>query len=135
MVNSTNGGIIPSIGIDLNYRLIFMLGDIVVADKIEYASSLWQKGIGLLGRRTLSAGEGMWLPNVSSIHTIGLKVPIDVLYLDKDFRQTLAVRGLRPMRFCIAPSGTRHCLELTAGTLSPEQCRSSGAQWRLDNVN
>jgi uncharacterized membrane protein (UPF0127 family) len=125
-------GIIASTGTLLIYRLIYMPDGVVAADKIEYANSLWQKGIGLLGRRKLKAGQGMWLPSVSSIHTFGMQISIDVLFLDKNYRTTRACSRVGPLHVCLSPKGTKHCIELAAGTLTEEQCRSLLALWNIE---
>jgi uncharacterized membrane protein (UPF0127 family) len=109
-----------------------MPGGDVAADNVEYAQSLWTKGVGLIGRRSLSKSEGLWLPKVDSIHTFGMAFPIDVLFLDEHYRTTLAIRSVRPCRICLSPKGTVHCIELAAGTLTKDQCIPNSAQWRLE---
>lgn len=38
---------------------------------------------GLLGRDALGEGESLWIKPCNSIHTIGMKFPIDVVFLDQ----------------------------------------------------
>jgi uncharacterized protein len=42
------------------------------------------KQTGLLDRNALKLGEGLWLTNCNSIHTVGMSFPIDVLFLDAE---------------------------------------------------
>ena len=69
---------------------------------------------GLLGRRSLPSGEGLLLRPASSVHTMFMRCPIDVVVLDADLR-VLAVRSeLQPWRMAAA-RGARAALELAAG--------------------
>lgn len=74
--------------------------------------------IGLIRRRALAADEGLLLVPGGSIHTLGMRFPIDVVFLDRALR----VIGLRPQvapwRFALAPAGTRFALELPAGRIA-----------------
>ena len=47
----------------------------------EVADTHQKKLVGLLGRRSLSPGEGLWIPAASSIHTYQMQFPIDVVFL------------------------------------------------------
>jgi uncharacterized protein len=87
---------------------------------IEFADSPLKRRIGLLGHSNLPPGEGLWLKPCDSIHTYGMKFPIDVVFLGKD-HQVLDVRpGMVPgqvVEFFPAHS----VLELPSGTLALTQ--------------
>ena len=36
-----------------------------------------------LGRDGLPAGEGLWIVPCESVHTVGMRFPIDLVYLDR----------------------------------------------------
>ncbi|MEA2674168.1 MAG: hypothetical protein QOI92_1360, partial [Chloroflexota bacterium] len=40
----------------------------VLARDLETASSLWARFMGLMGRRSLPAGHGLWLTGTNGIH-------------------------------------------------------------------
>jgi uncharacterized protein len=69
---------------------------------------------GLLGRRSLPAGEGLLLRPAPSIHTAFMRFPIDVIFLDRNLRVVKLVEHLRPWRSAAA-RGARAALELAAG--------------------
>jgi uncharacterized membrane protein (UPF0127 family) len=69
---------------------------------------------GLLGRRSLDAGEGLLLRPASSVHTFFMRFPIDVAFLDRDLSVLSIARDLRPWRAAGRP-GARAALELPAG--------------------
>jgi uncharacterized membrane protein (UPF0127 family) len=45
--------------------------------------SLWAKFKGLMGRSTLDAGAGLWLPDSNGIHMMFMRFPIDAVFLGK----------------------------------------------------
>jgi uncharacterized membrane protein (UPF0127 family) len=51
---------------------------------------------GLLDRTSMQAGEGLLILKCDSVHTVGMKFPIDVLYLGNDGIVLARVLGLQP---------------------------------------
>lgn len=87
----------------------------VVARRVIIARGLWERGMGLLARPALTPGEALWLDPCGSIHTCGMGYPIDVVFLDREFRVLRVRRNLPPWRLGWAPRGTRSAVELPAG--------------------
>jgi uncharacterized membrane protein (UPF0127 family) len=88
-------------------------GDIVCAHCL-LADRPWTRLRGLLGRRGLGADEGVLLRPVGAIHTLFMRFPIDVVFLDRDYVVVKVAHEVRPWRFAAA----RHAkvvLELAAG--------------------
>lgn len=52
-----------------------------LASDVRTASSVWARFRGLMGRRALSDGEGLWLPGDTSIHMLFMRIPIDAVFL------------------------------------------------------
>lgn len=52
---------------------------------IAEASTHRARGRGLLGRTGLGDHEGLWLP-VRSVHTVGMRFALDLVWLDRDGR-------------------------------------------------
>jgi uncharacterized membrane protein (UPF0127 family) len=69
---------------------------------------------GLLGRKSLPAGEGILLRPAPSIHTAFMRFPIDAVFLDRDMNVVKIVERLRPWRVASAQRA-RAVLELSAG--------------------
>ena len=82
------------------------------------AEGWWAKGWGILGRRALAPGKGLWLPGVASVHTVGVRFALDLLFLDDDFRAVRLEWDTRPGRLLVRAPGAHHTLELGAGTLA-----------------
>ena len=100
-----------------SYRLIHLPTGRAVA-VVARAEGWWAKGWGVLGRRALGPGEGLWLPGVASVHTVGVRFPLDLLFLDDRFQAVRLARDTPPGRWLVRAPGACHTLELGAGTLA-----------------
>ena len=67
---------------------------VVVPVATGFASRLL--GLALLSRRR--AGPGLLIPRCRSVHTVGMRFPIDVVFLDGEGGEIGRVRGLEPCR-------------------------------------
>lgn len=63
-------------------RAVNLTNNKELSHKVTMACSLFTRMKGLLGRERLEPGESLWIKPCSSIHTIGMKFPIDVAFLD-----------------------------------------------------
>ena len=91
------------------------------------------KGWGVLGRGSLPIGEGLWLPGVASVHTVGVRFALDLLFLDAEMRTIKTVPNVPPGRWLVRASGAAHTLELGAGTLAAAgNVLGAGEKWRLE---
>jgi uncharacterized membrane protein (UPF0127 family) len=97
-------------------------GKYIASDVIE-ADTIFKRMKGLLGRDTLPAGEALWLRPCKSVHTIGMKFPIDILFLDKDRKVVGVEENIPPNRFSSFVFRADGALELPAGTVSESATR------------
>jgi uncharacterized membrane protein (UPF0127 family) len=88
----------------------------VLSDRCHFANSVLKRMVGLLNRKTLASGEGLLIDRCYGIHTIGMRFPIDVLFLDKDLHVMRAVKALPPYRTCIVKKAV-YVLELPIGSI------------------
>lgn len=79
------------------------------------ADTFWTRFRGLMGRRQLDADEGLFFRPGGSVHTMFMRFPIDVVFLDGDLRVLKVVPSLKPWRGAGA-RGARATLELASGT-------------------
>ena len=86
--------------------------------RVRRADGWWAKGWGVIGWPRLLTGQGLWLPGVSSVHTVFVRFPLDLLFLDAEFLTVLAVSRVPPGRLLVRAAGARHTIELGAGTLA-----------------
>ena len=69
---------------------------------------------GLLGRRELPDGEGLFLRPASSIHMLFMRFPIDAVWLDRDLNVLKVSPVVTPWRVA-ACKGAKGVVELPAG--------------------
>lgn len=91
---------------------------IVVADRIGCAETSITRLVGLLGRKSLAAGEGIWIRPSSGVHTFGMRFAIDVVGLDRDMRVVKLWSWVKPHRVTSVSTGIRSVLELAAGEIA-----------------
>jgi uncharacterized membrane protein (UPF0127 family) len=86
----------------------------VVCERCEVPKSSFARARGLLGRSGLEPGDGMLIDAAPSVHTFFMRFPIDVVFLDRDWRVVRVVHRLRPWRVAGARRAVA-ALELPAG--------------------
>lgn len=82
---------------------------------VSFARRWHQRLLGLMFRSSLPLGEGLMLSPCVSVHTAFMRFPIDVVYLDAEWRLLTVREALAPWRMSWGPRGTCHTLELPAG--------------------
>ena len=82
---------------------------------IEIAETAWERAVGLLARRELAPGTGLWLAPTRSIHTWGMRFTIDVVFLDDTLRITRIFERVGPWRLLMGGWRARVAVELAAG--------------------
>lgn len=96
-----------------------------LAGRLESASGLWGRFMGLMGRGSLANGAGLWLPGTNGIHMMFMRFPIDAIFLGRPdaardgaqavlsvHRRLRAWTGLVPL-----VRGAYGVLELPVGTI------------------
>jgi uncharacterized membrane protein (UPF0127 family) len=86
-----------------------------LADRADIADTSLKRKIGLLKHTKLDRGEGLWITPCEAVHTIGMKFPIDVLFLDRK-RRVRKVRSAMPRWRMSACLWAHSVLELPSGT-------------------
>lgn len=85
----------------------------LIYPQVEIASNFFRRLHGLMGKQRLEDGEGLLLLKCSGVHTCFMRFPIDVVYLDADFR-VLEYDTVRPWSLGSFVKGTKSILELPA---------------------
>ncbi len=103
-----------------------------LARRVAEARGALARMRGLLGRRELAAGEGLWLRPCRQVHTFFLRFAIDVVFLDRELMVVGICRGLKPWRLSPFFLRARSALELSAGAargLRPGDRLAPGRAW------
>ena len=95
----------------------------LLGDRVRVARSLADRTVGLLGTRSLSPGEGLWIERSPSIHMFFMRFPIDAVFVAEDGRVTKIVENLKPWRVVWWARGARDCLELPVGAVQASSTR------------
>ncbi|HEX6601151.1 MAG TPA: DUF192 domain-containing protein [Solirubrobacterales bacterium] len=67
--------------------------------------------LGLSWRDRAAAGPGLLIPRCASVHTFGMRFPLDLFFLDGEGRVVYARRGVPPRQVVWCP-GARNVLEI-----------------------
>lgn len=89
-----------------------------IARHVHMACSFQSRCLGLLPRGSMCREEGLLLIPGGSIHTLGMRFSIDVVFLNRQMRIIGLAEHVRPWRIRVAPRGTRRVLELAAGQIA-----------------
>lgn len=81
---------------------------------VRVAERGWDRTRGLLGRPRITGSEGLLITRCSSVHTVGMRYAIDVVFLDRHGCIARVVESVKPMRMAMC-RGAVSVLELAAG--------------------
>jgi uncharacterized membrane protein (UPF0127 family) len=99
-------------------RVVNRTRGIVLGDRVRTAQTFLSRLVGLLGMDAIAEGEGLWIVPCRSVHTLGMRYPIDVAFLDARGVVVGTLEGLPPNRVGRVVRDARGALELRAGTLA-----------------
>ncbi len=100
-------------------RIVNRTRDRMLAEHGELARSFLARGRGLMGRRELPPGYALIIYPEWSIHTFFMRIPIDVLFVDRGDRVIGLRRAMPPHRpFAgVVPWRGRYVIEMPAGVI------------------
>jgi uncharacterized protein len=94
-------------------RKTLLASRLMIADRSQRLSDA-------LGARILP-GDGVWIEACNRVDTSGMRVSLDLLFLDSDYRVLAAVTDVRPGSACPEVEEAVGVLELAAGTIQLSQ--------------
>lgn len=87
-------------------------------DEVSDANTFWTRLRGLLGRHELPQHQGLLIQPCHSVHTLGMRFAIGVLFLDREQRVLFQIQEMPPGRFSPIVRGARQVLELHPAQLA-----------------
>jgi uncharacterized membrane protein (UPF0127 family) len=105
-----------------------------IARHVHMACSFRSRCIGWLRRANISDQAGLLLVPGGSVHTLGMRFTIDVVFLSRQMRVLGLTERVPPWRVVIAPRGTARVLELAAGRIAATRLRV-GTYLTVDSVS
>src|SRR5277367_234172 len=90
-----------------------------LATRLRIAGTHWSRFRGLMGANAenFCAGEGLWIVPSHGVHTLAMRFPIDVVYLDSEKVVVYARPNLKPWRLAPVSMKAASVLELPNDTL------------------
>lgn len=95
-------------------RQLYLATDLAVAD------TYWSRLVGLIATSPgdFGNGRGLWIRPCRGVHTLAMRFPIDVLYLDRAGQVVHLEHNLQPWRFSPVLMSAASVLELPSLTLA-----------------
>ncbi|MES9993783.1 MAG: DUF192 domain-containing protein [Candidatus Thiodiazotropha sp.] len=87
---------------------------------------------GLLGKKQLADNDGLLLKRCASVHTVGMRYAIDLVFMDKKGLVLKCQERVKPFRAASAP-GAYYTLELNNGVIR-KQGISVDDQFKLEFI-
>jgi hypothetical protein len=96
----------------------------ILATQVTIAGTSQERRMGLKGRAAaLPSDAGLWIAPCEAIHTFGMRVAIDAVFLDRDFRVRKIRSGIPPRKFAFCMRAYS-VLELAAGRTAESSTRT-----------
>ncbi len=106
-----------------------------IADKVELANTFWKRFRGLMLRRKFKKGNAMLFEfdhtGRFGIHMFFVRFPIDLVYLDSNFKVVETRAGIKPWKTYMPKAGANYLVELPKGTISRTKTKI-GDEFRLE---
>ena len=81
---------------------------------VAVAHSFLQRALGLLAHPPLTPRQALWITRCDSVHTVGMRYAIDVVFLSRSGQVLRVVHAVPPLRFRLC-RGAAAVVELRAG--------------------
>ena len=99
-------------------RVVNRTREMLPGDQVRTASTFFPRFVGMLGTAAIADGEGLRIVPCRSVHTLGMRYPIDVAFLDARGVVVGILEGFPPNRVGRVFRGARGALELRSGILA-----------------
>lgn len=92
----------------------------LIADEVKVAENFFTRSVGLLSRKSLSENEGLIIKPCCSIHTLFMKFPIDVIFVNKKNKIVALYENVKPWRILPIHPTSHYVVELPANTITTQ---------------
>ena len=97
-------------------RLVHERSKDVLADRIGWALTSFQRARGLIGRDELEQSEALVLGHAEQVHMFFVRYPIDVIFCSENWKVLHVISPMPRRRVSRWVRGARWVVELPAGT-------------------
>ncbi|MFZ0589643.1 MAG: DUF192 domain-containing protein [Bryobacteraceae bacterium] len=105
------------------YAVINTASGIPISGFVWLAGTSSERRKGLRGVERLADGHGLWISPCEAIHTFGMKIAIDAVFIGRDHRVKKVYSALRPGRiaWCLTAESV---LELPENSVAQSQTKA-----------
>lgn len=89
-----------------------------IASKMSYANTVFSRMKGLMFMDEMKGMDALLIDPCNSIHNCFVRFPLDVLFLDKNYRIVKIIRHFKPWRFSWIYFRAKMVIEMPSGKLS-----------------
>ncbi len=89
-----------------------------IADTCRIAKNFFPRFMGLMGKKNLSEGSCLIITPCNSIHMFFMKIPLDIIFIDKNSKVLHIIESIKPWRISKIIRNSHSVIELPVGTLS-----------------
>lgn len=89
--------------------------------RVTAADTTFARLRGLIGHLKLKSDEGIWVVPSSGVHTLGVLFPLDLIYLDKDYRVLHIIEHFPSFRIAPLRTQAASVLQLPTHTIYSSQ--------------
>jgi len=104
----------------------------ILAGRVRRADGWFIRTLGFLPRSFIAADEGLWFAHCRAVHTLGMRVPLDVVFLDRQGR-VIRIEGVGPGRWHVGEARADAVAEFAAG-FAAEQRLAPGDELVLERL-
>ncbi|NJD04257.1 MAG: DUF192 domain-containing protein [Ruminiclostridium sp.] len=95
----------------------------ILAENCSTANTFFTRFKGLMGVNRLPAGSGLHIAPCNSIHMFFMKIPLDIVFLDKDNTVVHLIEDIKPWKVSKIVHKAHSVLELPTGTIKASGTR------------
>ena len=90
-----------------------------LADDVRIARTHWSRlrGLAGIGQTDFSAGQALWIVPCRGVHTLAMRFPLDLIYLDRHGVVVELRASVQPWRFAPISFHAASVLELPSGAI------------------
>jgi len=99
-------------------KAVLAQSGVCIIESVDVADTFTSRFLGLMGRKTLRKGCGLYIAPCGSIHTFFMRFDLDLVFLGAGGRVVKVARNVTPFRLVFGGSGATSVLEMAAGWLA-----------------
>lgn len=90
----------------------------LLCSQAKFARHFFNRLVGLLGKKEMQEGEGLIIYPCNMVHSLGMKMSIDVLFLNKAHEVVYGMESMTPNKISPCIKDASYVIELPAGLIA-----------------